>query len=221
MAKHTFKMSDVTEETRLLGRSALGYDWNYLADAETLLFGSTDETAFRMQNMTAGTGITTGTGTLYKANVTVAGDLITTTIIIDLTGLSPGGAAGDIIGVNDDDDCHIGQITAALNGTIFAGTVECLETPTTGEPDIDLYTSTASTGGENDDIASEAGAAAILQATQDWSSTHDDTASVVQQMGITAYPAADSYMYLVSSGGGATGVYDAGIMKITLYGYPA
>ena len=87
MAKHTFKQSDVTGDTRGLGRLALGYDWNYLADAETLLFGSTDETAFRMQNRTAGAGITGGTGTVYKANVTVAGDLIKTEILIDLTGL--------------------------------------------------------------------------------------------------------------------------------------
>ena len=125
MAKHTFKQSDVTGDTRGLGRLALGYDWNYLADAETLLFGSTDETAFRMQNMTAGAGITGGTGTVYKANVTVAGDLIKTEILIDLTGLR-NTAAGDIIGKDGTSDvCHIGQITAALNGTIFAGEMTC------------------------------------------------------------------------------------------------
>ena len=45
MAKHTFAMSDVTGDTRVIARSAKGYDWNYLADDETLLFGSTDETA--------------------------------------------------------------------------------------------------------------------------------------------------------------------------------
>ena len=55
MAKHTFKLSDATGDTRLLARTSYGYDWNYLADAETLLFGSTDETAFRMQNMSPGT----------------------------------------------------------------------------------------------------------------------------------------------------------------------
>ena len=101
--------------------------------------------------------------------------------------------------------------------------MECLETPTTGEPDIDLYSSTVATGTENvaithSDLATEA---VLLAPGQDYASTHDDTASVVQQMGLTAFPAADTYLYLVSSGGGATGVYDAGIMKITLYGYPA
>jgi len=40
MAKLTFKMSDVTGDTRLLARSALGYDWNYYADEETIIFGT-------------------------------------------------------------------------------------------------------------------------------------------------------------------------------------
>ena len=215
MTKHTFKLSDVTGDTRGLARSALGYDWNYLADAETLLFGSTDETAFRMQNMSPGSGISSGAA-VYKANVTYAGDLIKTEILIDLTGLSPGGAAADVIGANDAANCHIGQITAALNGTIFAGQVSCLETPTTGEPDIDLYSSTVGTGTENvaithADLGTEV---ALLAAAADWTST-------LAPKGITANPAADTYLYLVSSGGGDTGVYDAGILKIELYGYPS
>ena len=40
MAKHSFKMSDVTEDTRVLARSALGYDFNYFADDETIIFGT-------------------------------------------------------------------------------------------------------------------------------------------------------------------------------------
>ena len=40
MTKHTFAMSDVTGDTRILARSALGYDWNYLADDESLIFGT-------------------------------------------------------------------------------------------------------------------------------------------------------------------------------------
>ena len=66
MAKLTFAMTDVTGDTRVLARSAMGYDWNYLADNETLLFGSTDETAFSVKNITPGTGISTGTGTILK-----------------------------------------------------------------------------------------------------------------------------------------------------------
>ena len=37
MAKHTFKMSDVTGDARLLARSALGYDFNYFADDEFMM----------------------------------------------------------------------------------------------------------------------------------------------------------------------------------------
>jgi hypothetical protein len=40
MAKHTFKMTDVTGDARVLARSAMGYDWNYYADDETAIFGS-------------------------------------------------------------------------------------------------------------------------------------------------------------------------------------
>ena len=40
MTKLSFKMTDVTGDTRVLARSALGYDWNYYADDETIIFGS-------------------------------------------------------------------------------------------------------------------------------------------------------------------------------------
>ena len=40
MAKLSFKMTDVTGDARVLARSAMGYDWNYYADDETIIFGS-------------------------------------------------------------------------------------------------------------------------------------------------------------------------------------
>jgi len=40
MVKHSFTMASVTGDTRVIARSAMGYDWNYLADDETLIFGS-------------------------------------------------------------------------------------------------------------------------------------------------------------------------------------
>ena len=40
MTKHSFTMASVTGDTRVIARSAMGYDWNYLADDETLIFGS-------------------------------------------------------------------------------------------------------------------------------------------------------------------------------------
>ena len=72
--------------------------------------------------LSAGAGITGGTGTIYKSEVVKLGDIIRTTIIIDLTGLSSS-AAADIIGKASTASCHLGQITAAINGTILFGEI--------------------------------------------------------------------------------------------------
>ena len=73
--------------------------------------------------LSAGAGITGGTGTIYKSEVVKLGDIIHTNIIIDLTGLNSS-AAGDIIGKQGTANCHLGQITAAVNGTILFGEIK-------------------------------------------------------------------------------------------------
>jgi len=160
--------------------------------------------------LSAGAGITGGTGTIYKSEVVKLGDIIKTTIIIDLTGLSSS-AAADIIGKASTASCHLGQITAAVNGTILFGEVNCLETPTTGEPDIDFYTATVSTGTEDAAIG-DLTETALLNTGADWTLTKDP-------MALTAVPPANGYLYLVGSGGGTDAVYDAGKFLITLWGY--
>ena len=209
MAKHTFKQSDVTPDARIIARSALGYDFNYYADAETILFGSTDETAFRMQNITPGTGISTGTNTVYKANVTVAGDLIKTEIFIDLTGLNSS-AAGDIIGKNSTANCHIGQITAARNGTILTGSMECFEAPAGGDPDINVHSATEGTGVED---------GAIGDLTETLLVNAGD-ATLGSKVYFTAVPAADEFLYL-TLGDTTDADYTAGKLFIELMGYEA
>jgi len=160
--------------------------------------------------MSAGAGITGGSGTIYKSEVVKLGDIIRTNIIIDLTGLSSS-AAGDIIGKAATASCHLGQITAAVNGTILFGEINCLETPTTGEPDIDLYSATVSTGTE--DVAiSGLTETALLNTGADWTLTKDP-------MALTTVPPANGYLYLVGSGGGTDAVYDAGKFLISLWGY--
>ena len=101
----------------------------------------------------AGTGITGGTGTIYRSSVMRSGGIITTRILIDLTGLRST-ASGDIIGVNGTSNaCHIGQITAARNGTILTGSMECFEAPAGGDPDINVHSATESTGVEDGAIS--------------------------------------------------------------------
>lgn len=164
-----------------------------------------------VSNMTAGDGITSGTGTVCQHSVSKAGDLYKTEIFIDMTGLKDGGAQNDIIGVDGDTYCHIGQITAAVNGTIVAGRITCLETPTTGDPDIDFYGSADEATGAFDAALTTITGEEQLIDHGDWSAGEIAV--------LTALPDADGYMYLVV--GAATpdnGVYDAGQFLVELWG---
>lgn len=161
-----------------------------------------------LADMTPGSG-TAGTGTIIEHSVVRVGGLYRTTILVDLTGLNSGDADGDIIGKADTANCHIGQILAAVNGTIFAGSVTCLETPAGGEPDIDLYAATEATGTE-EALASGLTETALLTAAADWAAGGTKV--------LTAYPAANKYLYLAASGGVTNATYTAGILLIELWG---
>ena len=158
----------------------------------------------------AGTGITGGTGTVYRSSVIREGGGIKTTILIDLTGLRST-ANGDIIGVDGTSNvCHIGQITAARNGTILAGRMTCFETPAGGDPDINVHSATEGTGVED-------GAISSLTETLLVNSGDLSTGTVVT---FTAVPAADEFLYL-TLGATTDADYTAGKLLIELYGYEA
>ena len=158
----------------------------------------------------AGTGITTGTGTIYKSSVIREGGIIKTSILIDLTGLRSTGS-GDIIGVNGTSlVCHIGQVTAARNGTILAGRMTCFEAPAGGDPDINIHSATEATGVED-------GAIADLTETLLVNSGDATLGSVVI---FAAVPAADQYLYL-TTGAATDADYTAGKLLIELFGYEA
>lgn len=162
-----------------------------------------------LADMTPGTGISTGTGTICEHSVQKIGGIYKTTILLDLTGLNSGDTDGDIIGKAGTANSHIGQILAAVNGTIFAGRMYCIETPAGGEPDIDLYAATEATGAEESAIGDLA-ESALLTAAADWAA--GDTKI------LTAFPAANKYLYLVASGGVTNDTYTAGIFLIELWG---
>lgn len=164
-----------------------------------------------MDDMTPGTGISAVATAICEHSVVKVGGLIKTEILVDLTGLNSS-AAKDIIGKQATANCHIGQITAAKNGTIFAGSMQCLEAPTTGVTDIDLYCATEATGTEDVDIETLS-ETKLLDAGEAWA------AGAVKVL--SAYPAADKYLYLVGSGDGADATYATGIFVITLWGKAA
>jgi len=158
----------------------------------------------------AGTGITTGSGTIYRSSVQRVGGIITTRILIDLTGLRSTGGA-DIIGVNGTAlVCHIGQITAARNGTILTGSMECFEAPAGGDPDINVHSATEGTGVED-------GAIGDLTETL---LVNSGDATLGSKVYFTAVPAADQFLYL-TTGAATDADYTAGKLFIELMGYAA
>ena len=163
------------------------------------------------QVMVPGVGITAGVGTVFKTSVVKHGDIIKTTMIIDLTGLSATTTADDIIGTAG--VSHIGQITAALNGTLFYGQVTCLETPAGGDLDIDFWSATEGTGAY-DALVTDLAEVIMRANGGNWA------AAVATPIAFTNLPAADKYMYMaVGSAGGAPGEYSAGQFMIELYGF--
>ena len=159
----------------------------------------------------AAAGITGGTGTVYQSSVhTEPGDIpvIVTRIFIDLTGLGTSTTDLDIIG-DSTPAAHIGRITTAQNGVIFSGTVTCLETPTTGADDIDLYSATVGTGAFDTGIATLTETALLTKGAA-WAAG--------EVTALTGLPPADDYLYLVNGEAGTVGVYDAGKILIELRG---
>ncbi len=157
--------------------------------------------------VTAGIGIT-GTADNFGSSVQKIGTLFKTTIVVDLDGLNSGGTAHDIIGADGAGVAHLGQITAARNGTIFAGTLTCIETPTGGDPDVDLWDAIEASGVEDTGIAALTGEHQLCDGG-------DSSAGSV--IPLTVYPVANQYLYLTTEEV-TDATYTAGIIVIELWG---
>ena len=162
--------------------------------------------------MSAGTGITTGTGTVYAGSAVKVGGVYSTSILIDLTGLASSGS-GDIIGKAGTANSNIGQITAANNGTILAGQWSVYETPAGGDPDIDFWYADEATGAEDAAITSLTNQVQLMN-------NGDLTAASIDYFTAGVVPAADKYLYLVT-GAATDGNYSAGRLLIEMWGYDA
>lgn len=163
-------------------------------------------------SLAAGTGITAGVGTIYRASGFKVGGIVKTEILIDLTGLASSTTDLDIIGVGTG-PAYIGQITTAKNGIILAGRMTCLEAPVGGVTDIDLYWATEATG-KFDDAVSGLTETALITAGGAW--TLALAKSLADPVGI-----ANGYLYLTGGAGGTAAAYTAGKFLIELFGYDA
>lgn len=163
--------------------------------------------------MTAGAGVTAGVGTIVKYGISQAGGIITTQILIDITGLQSGGTAEDIFGdpVGAGAKSHIGQVTTAVNGVVWGGEWRCLETPAGCNVDIDLSQASVDTGAQDGDVTALTNYARVSDA-----GNHTELDAPIEFGPITA----DYYLYL-SAGTTTDTVASAGRFLITLWGYVA
>lgn len=161
----------------------------------------------------AGTGVTAGSGTLYQSSVSKEGGIITTRIIVDLTGLTSADSDLDVIGVEDTaNPCHLGQITAAQNGTIFGGKMTCLEVPASLN-DVDLYAAGDGALVYENLITDEDDEVALVTAGGAW------TLGLVKAF--SGVPADGQYLYLTNGASDTPDPFTAGKFLIELYGYEA
>jgi len=148
-----------------------------------------------------------GTGTLYKASVVKHGDVIKTEIVIDLTGAKSSTTDLDIIGLLG--VSHIGQFTAAVNGVCMGGKMTCLEVPTGGVVDIDLYAATEGTGAF-DGAVGDLVETALVTAGGNW------TLGLTKPLLVDV--AANKYLYLTGGAAGTAATYTAGRFLIEIWG---
>lgn len=182
-----------------------------LKDADDTLLSTTLEYVNQncdptLQQMTPGAGFK-GVNTIHKAGVRLTGGIKKTEIMIDLTDAKSVATDLDIIGLSG--VSHIGQITAALNGTVLMGKMTCLEVPVGGAVDIDLYAATEGTGAY-DGLVTDLAETALITAGGNW--------TLGLEKIFAAVPAANQYLY-VTSGAATAGTYSAGKFLIEIWGY--
>lgn len=161
---------------------------------------------------TAGAGFDTAGGVIWAPLGKLgASGLFVTKVFVDLgdAAVSSKGTVNDIIGEAAGGNAHIGQTTAALHGTIVAMTIECVETPATGDDDIDFYAATVATGAYDADVTALE-ETVLYERAAAWAAGDYKVA--------TGLPSANAYLYLASGNGDTAGAYSTGKFIITLYG---
>lgn len=161
----------------------------------------------------AGTGITSGTGTLVKSGVHRYGSLIKTEIFIDLTGLTSADSDLDVIGVEDTTaPCHIGRINFGICGTPLHGTLKCLEAPAS-LTDLGIYSAGSGVLVYEDLITDESDETVIV--------TPAVQAVANQAVVFAGLPSNDDYLYLVNGAGDTPDAFTAGKLLFEMWGYDA
>ena len=208
----TFTFSDAGQFAKFVACEAGGtFFWRLVSHYALGDLSPTEAATVNGQTLsvTAGAGITGGTGTIYQTSLRTVGGIKTAVIMLDLTGLASSTTDLDIIGVSTD-PAYIGQVLAAEVGTVLTVAMTCLEAPAGGVTDIDLYAADEATG-KFDDAISGLVETALITSGGAW--TNGAT------KGATTVPAANQYLYLTGGAGGTAATYTAGKFLIEISGY--
>ena len=189
-----------------LSTGASGSETQITATAAEL--NASSDTSLNTSRMTVSAAISGAQSVATQVSTHRYGNIVETTMYIDLTGLKGTTTDNDIIG--DTGASHFGQITTAVNGVIFAGEVHCAEVPTTGPDDINLSCASVDTGAYDADVTGLTNYAALM--------TSGGAHAIGTVKPFTALPTADYYLYLSSGEAGTAGTYDAGILIIKMWG---
>ena len=162
----------------------------------------------------AGAGITDGTGSAVNIAISQVGQIVSTQIFIDLTGLQSSTTDLDIIGTGTE-YAYVTQVDFSKMGQLFAATLTCLEAPLTGVTSIDMYSGTEGTGAFDDDFSAIT-ETILVTAGAAWTLNKTQTATPA-----TDIPVDESYIYLANGAGGTVGTYTAGQLMLELFGYKA
>jgi hypothetical protein len=185
------------------------------AAALTVVAGATYQVTYTMSGFTAGTctvSIGGTSGSARGSNATFTELLVASdTSNLKFTGNAAGNYNIDDASVKLVSPAYLGQITAALNGTIFRSCVTWLETPTTGADDINFWSATEATG-VYDTLITD------LTETSLYNKGSAAAAAINTRIDLTAHPAADQYLYLAGGEAGTAGTYDAGIFVLEFWG---
>lgn len=132
--------------------------------------------------------------------------IIITQTLIDIQGLASVATANDVIGLAAGGAAYIGRNVVATNGVIFKVEFACIETPTTGDNDVNVVANSSAVLAYD-----SAGGTTYL------SNSGDLLAGQTIENLLPALTAND-YYYLTAGTGDTAGTYAAGQYVLTTYG---
>ena len=173
-----------------------------------------NQSAVKIASTSGAGAVGTSFGAPQTFRKTVDGVIITQ-IKFDITGLAcVGTAANDVIGLAAGGVAYIGRYTTADYGIVFKATMSCIEAPGEGTATIT----------QDIDIASNSSAVLVYDGAAGSAKVINGATMVLGQTVVNWVPAmtADDYLYIVEADtAGTTGVYNAGMYILTLYGHAA